>query len=220
MGDQQSTASEPFHVACMIKRLVDVAMSIFLLVVLAPVLIAVAIAIKLDSRGPVLFRQQRIGRLGRPFTILKFRTMVDRADTTLHQQAIERLWSGERLSDDPAAPYKLTADPRITKIGHWLRRTSVDELPQLINVVRGEMSIVGPRPMIPYEVTHLSDWHHERHRVRPGMTGLSQVVGRGRTTMEDMLRLDVEYVRKAGLWTDIKLIFSTVPVVIRGSGAR
>ena len=117
-------------------------------------------------------------------------------------------------------PYKLANDPRVTRIGRWLRRTSLDELPQLVNVLRGEMSLVGPRPMIPYELEHLEDWHRERHRVRPGITGLAQVAVRGRASTEEILRLDVEYARSYSLMVDAQIIIETFPVVFRGLGAR
>lgn len=203
-----------------LKRVFDIVVASLALLVFSPVMLAVSAAIRLDSRGPIIFRQQRIGRHGQPFTILKFRTMTDRADDKIHRDAIKRLWAGEKLSDDPSSPYKLAADPRVTGVGRWLRRSSLDELPQLINVLRGEMSIVGPRPMLAYEVAEFQPWHHERHEVRPGITGLAQVRARGRANLDDILRLDVEYVRACSLWRDIKLMFETVPVVLKCLGAR
>lgn len=202
------------------KRVFDIAAAAAGVLVLAPALIIIAAAIQLDSRGPVIFRQQRIGRNGEAFTIFKFRTMTDKVDDKIHREAIKRLWAGEKLSDDPGSPYKLAADPRVTRVGRWLRRTSLDELPQLFNVLRGDMSIVGPRPMIDYEVADFQPWHHERHQVRPGITGLAQVRARGRADLDEILRLDVEYVKSSGFLFDIKLILETVPVVFRGLGAR
>jgi lipopolysaccharide/colanic/teichoic acid biosynthesis glycosyltransferase len=190
------------------------------LLVLAPVLLGAAIAVRLESPGPTIFRQRRIGQHGKPFVLLKFRTMVHEADETVHREAIRRLWAGERLSDDPEAPYKLTADPRVTRVGRWLRRTSIDEFPQFINVLRGEMSLVGPRPMIAYELEYLNGSYQERLSVRPGITGLSQVVGRGRATVEEMLLLDVQYVRTSNLRMDLKLILLTFPAIAKGLGAR
>jgi lipopolysaccharide/colanic/teichoic acid biosynthesis glycosyltransferase len=141
------------------------------------------------------------------------------ADEVVHQKAIERLWAGERLSDNPESQFKLTDDPRITRVGRRLRQTSIDELPQLLNVLQGEMSIVGPRPAIPYELRYFSDWHHERHAVKPGITGLWQVRGRGGLDLNDMLKLDVEYARTWSIWLDLKLIALSIPAVLKGRGA-
>jgi lipopolysaccharide/colanic/teichoic acid biosynthesis glycosyltransferase len=202
------------------KRALDVAISVLAIVVLAPVFMVVWIAIHLDSPGPAVFRQRRIGRHEKPFNCFKFRTLRHNADENVHREAIRRAWAKEPLSNDPAAPYKLTDDPRVTRVGRWLRRTSLDELPQLLNVLRGEMSIVGPRPAIPYELEHFLDWHHKRHTVKPGITGICQVRGRGRVSPEVMLDMDVEYAMNWTLWTDLKLIALTFPAVLRGRGAR
>jgi len=202
------------------KRALDVAISVLAIVVLAPVLMAIWIAIHLDSPGPAIFRQRRIGRDEKPFNCLKFRTLRHNADENIHREAIRRLWAKEPLSDDPDAPCKLTDDTRVTRAGRWLRRTSLDELPQLLNVLRGEMSIVGPRPAIPYELEYFRDRHHKRHIVRPGITGICQVRGRGRLRPEVMLDMDVEYAMNWTVWTDLKLIALTLPAVLRGSGAR
>ncbi|HEX3161614.1 MAG TPA: sugar transferase [Pseudolabrys sp.] len=202
------------------KRALDVAISVLAIVVLAPVFMVVWIAIHLDSPGPAVFRQRRIGRDEKPFNCFKFRTLRHNADENVHREAIRRAWAKEPLSNDPDAPYKLTDDPRVTRVGGWLRRTSLDELPQLLNVLRGEMSIVGPRPAIPYELEHFLDWHHKRHIVKPGITGICQVRGRGRVCPEVMLEMDVEYAMNWTLWTDLKLIALTFPAVLRGRGAR
>ena len=202
------------------KRALDVAISVLAIVVLAPVFMVVWIAIHLDSPGPAVFRQRRIGRDEKLFNCLKFRTLRHNADENVHREAIRRAWAKEPLSNDPDAPYKLTDDPRVTRVGRWLRRTSLDELPQLLNVLRGEMSIVGPRPAIPYELEYFLDWHHKRHIVKPGITGICQVRGRGRVSPEVMLEMDVEYAMNWTLWTDLKLIALTFPAVLRGSGAR
>lgn len=202
------------------KRALDVVISIFAIVVLAPVLMVVWIAIHLDSPGPAVFRQRRIGRDEKPFNCFKFRTLRHNADENVHREAIRRVWAHEALSNDPDAPYKLTDDPRVTRVGRWLRRTSLDELPQLFNVLRGEMSIVGPRPAIPYELEYFRDWHHKRHIVKPGITGLCQVRGRGRLCPEEMLEMDVEYAMNWTLWTDVKLIALTFPAVLWARGAR
>jgi lipopolysaccharide/colanic/teichoic acid biosynthesis glycosyltransferase len=202
------------------KRALDVAISVPAIVVLTPVFIVVWIAIHLDSPGPAIFCQRRIGRGEKPFNCFKFRTLRHNADQNVHREAIRRAWAKEPLSNDPDAPYKLTDDPRVTRVGGVLRRTSLDELPQLLNVLRGEMSIVGPRPAIPYELEHFQDWHHRRHIVKPGITGICQVRGRGRVCPEVMLEMDVEYAMNWTLWTDLKLIALTFPAVLRGRGAR
>jgi lipopolysaccharide/colanic/teichoic acid biosynthesis glycosyltransferase len=202
------------------KRALDIAISIPAILVLAPILMAVWVAIRLDSPGPAIFRQRRIGRYEKPFDCFKFRTLCHKADDTVHRDAIRRAFAKQLLSNDPDAPYKLTDDPRVTRVGRWLRRASLDELPQLFNVLRGEMSIVGPRPAIPYELESFRDWHHRRHIVKPGITGLCQVRGRGRLCPEAMLEMDVEYAMNWTLWTDLKLIALTFPVVLRGHGAR
>jgi len=203
-----------------VKRVLDVTISALAIVVLSPAIMVVWIAIHLDSRGPAVFRQRRIGRGEKPFNCFKFRTLRHKADESVHREAIRRLWASEPLSDDPDAPYKLTNDPRVTRVGRWLRRTSLDELPQFFNVLRGEMSIVGPRPAIPYELEYFRDWHHKRHIVKPGITGICQVRGRGRLRPEATLEMDVEYAMNWTLWTDLKLIALTFPAVLWGRGAR
>ncbi len=202
------------------KRVVDIVISVAGLIALAPLLAVVAIIVRLDSPGPVIFRQSRVGRNGELFTMFKFRSMCNRSDDSIHRNAIARAWAGEKLSDDPNAPYKLTNDPRVTRVGHWLRRTSIDELPQLFNVLRGDMSIVGPRPMIPYELTNFESHHHERHLVLPGITGLAQIKCRGQANMGEMIEMDLDYVHSQSLYQDLKIILQTVPAVIRGAGAR
>lgn len=202
------------------KRAFDIVASSFALILLSPVLIASAVAIRANSSGPALFRQRRIGMGGETFTMLKFRTMFDKSADTIHRQAIAKAWSGKHLSDDPAAPFKLTNDPRVTGVGAFLRKSSIDELPQLINVLRGEMSLVGPRPMIPYEVTGGEEWFGERHSVLPGITGLAQIKCRGRATMHEIIKHDLKYVHSRTFCKDLKIILQTVPVVVRGIGAR
>lgn len=202
------------------KRALDIAVSALGIILLAPVFVVLWLAIRLDSKGPAIFRQHRVGKEEKLFTCLKFRTLYYNASDELHRQALRRLWAGERLSDDPNVSYKLTNDARITRIGRWLRRASLDELPQLFNVLRGEMSIVGPRPAIPYELEYFKEWHHERHRVKPGITGVWQTSGRNRLNFEQMYELDVDYVRTWGIRKDLKLIVLTIPAVVRGVGAR
>lgn len=214
------------------KRTLDVAGALILLTLTFPVALIVAASVSLDSRGPVLFRQKRVGvravrskgRLvwqQRTFEVYKFRTMFDGADQTLHEQGIEAYARGDRLpGGNPESPYKLGHDPRITRVGRFLRRTSLDELPQLLNVLRGEMSLVGPRPVPEYEVAHYSSWHRERLQVLPGITGLWQVEGRGRVPFDEAIRLDISYVRNWSLWLDLKLLLRTLPAVVRTRGAR
>jgi lipopolysaccharide/colanic/teichoic acid biosynthesis glycosyltransferase len=202
------------------KRTFDIVASSVALITLFPVLALIAVLIRLDSPGPAIFRQRRVGRNGKLFTCFKFRTMVHGADETIHREAIKRLWAGERLSDSSDSAYKMSGDPRVTRAGRWLRKKSLDELPQLVNVLMGEMSIVGPRPIIPYEFELLQEWHLERHTVLPGITGLWQVRGRSRVGMEEMLALDVEYARTWSFLGDLQLIMLTIPAILTGRGAR
>jgi lipopolysaccharide/colanic/teichoic acid biosynthesis glycosyltransferase len=205
-----------------LKRGIDILGSLSLLIILSPLLLAIAGLVKLSSRGPVLFRQLRIGQMLKPFMICKFRTMYANADHGIHHHYVS--WfitsSGKGQEQDKNKIFKLTNDPRITPIGHFLRKTSLDELPQLWNVLRGEMSLVGPRPPLWYEVQQYKPWH--RHRVleaKPGITGLWQVTGRSRTTFDEMVRLDLRYARGRSLWADIKILLATPAAVIRGKGA-
>jgi lipopolysaccharide/colanic/teichoic acid biosynthesis glycosyltransferase len=203
------------------KRAIDIVGSAAMLVVLAPVLLITAALVKLKSPGPVFFRQKRVGQMMKPFTMLKFRTMHVNADSRIHQEYVSSL-----INAKAAAPhggdqvFKLTADPRVTPVGRILRKTSIDELPQLINVLRGEMSLVGPRPPLQYEVDQYQRWHCRRVLdAKPGLTGLWQVAGRSRTTFDDMVRLDLRYARTRSLWADIKILLATPGAVIAGKGA-
>lgn len=201
-----------------VKRAIDVSGSALLLLVCSPVLLAIALAVKLTSRGPVLFRQTRIGRHGRPFTFLKFRSMRQDSDSAIHRQFVTRFIKGE--VDPGTTQFKLTADPRITRIGNFLRRTSLDELPQLFNVLTGHMSLVGPRPPVPYEFECYQTWHRRRLiDMKPGITGLWQVAGRSRVGFDDMVRLDLRYARKWSLWLDLKILLETPRAVVSGDGA-
>lgn len=206
-----------------IKRIVDIGGSVFALVLLSPFLVAIAVIVKLTSPGPVLFRQQRVGQHGIPFTFLKFRSMYVASDSAIHQMYVKSLITGEAngngtRSTDPV--YKLTNDPRITPLGHILRRTSLDELPQLFNVLTGTMSLVGPRPPIPYEVECYDAWHKARLlAVKPGITGLWQIEGRSRTTFDEMVRLDLLYARTWSLWLDIRILLRTPAAVLSREGA-
>ncbi len=203
------------------KRLMDVALALLLLACLSPLLLACALAVALETGRPVLFRQERIGERGRRFTMLKFRSMKADADPAIHRAYITGYIAGK-----PAAPlagegvYKLTNDPRITRVGAWLRWTSLDELPQLWNVLRGEMSLVGPRPPVAYEVQEYGPTHLRRLEARPGLTGLWQVRGRSRTTFEQMVAMDVEYIDRRSLWLDLEILLQTVPAVLMRKGAH
>ena len=202
------------------KRSLDTAVAALLLVLVSPLLLGLAIAVRLTSRGPAFFRQERLGRGGRPFMMLKFRTMYTDTDDDVHRQYVTQLLT----EDAPAAGgsgglYKLEADPRITPVGRWLRRTSLDELPQLVNVLRGEMSLVGPRPALAWEAELYRDGDHERFEVLPGITGLWQVSGRSRLSMREALALDVEYVRRQSLWLDLWILARTIPTVLRSEAS-
>ena len=194
-------------------RAVDLVVGIALVVVLAPLMVLVAIAIKLDSPGPVLFRQRRVGRDQQPFTVTKFRTMHDGADHQIHRDHMMRLIQG----NGPAP--KLVADDRVTRLGRFLRRTSIDEVPQLWNVLRGDMSLVGPRPPIPYEVSNYPPHWFERFRVKPGITGLWQVSGRSQVSLDEMVRMDVEYVHRRSARLNLWILVRTVPAVLSTRGA-
>jgi lipopolysaccharide/colanic/teichoic acid biosynthesis glycosyltransferase len=203
------------------KRVLDIAGSSLLLLGLSPLFLAIAALIKLKSPGPVFFRQSRIGQDARPFTMLKFRTMHVNNDPAIHQNYVQQFIQAA-VTEGPSstAPFKITNDPRVTPIGHLLRKTSLDELPQLLNVFRGDMSLVGPRPPIQYEVDQYKRWHTRRVLdAKPGVTGLWQVTGRSRTTFDEMVRLDLRYARKRSFWTDVKILLATPRAVIAGKGA-
>lgn len=203
------------------KRAIDIVGAALALLFFSPVLALAALAIKLDSRGPVLFRQQRLGQFGRPFLLFKFRSMHVANDPAIHRAYIEQFINGS-LPENGSGPqvFKIQNDPRVTRAGRWLRKTSFDELPQFWNVLRGEMSLVGPRPPIPYEADKYRVWHNRRVlEAKPGITGLWQVYGRSRTAFEEMVRLDLRYVRNWSLWLDLKILFRTPIAVIFGTGA-
>jgi lipopolysaccharide/colanic/teichoic acid biosynthesis glycosyltransferase len=205
-----------------VKRVLDATLSAMLLLLLSPLFALVAALIKLTSRGPVLFKQQRIGQMMRPFVMLKFRTMEVNAAPAIHQEFVSAfITAGQRDEKaDANRVFKIVKDPRITPIGRFLRRTSIDELPQLWNVLRGDMSLVGPRPPLPYEVAQYKTWHLRRiAEAKPGVTGLWQVKGRSRTTFDEMVRLDLRYARRRSLWTDLRILLATPRAVISGKGA-
>ena len=209
--------------ARLIKRLIDIAGSLTALTLLSPLFLAIAIAIKLTSKGPVLFKQKRIGQYGVWFTFLKFRSMYVLNDAKIHQEYVRRFISGKeecKQSDDNGGVYKLKDDPRITTVGRFLRRTSLDELPQLFNVLRGEMSLVGPRPPVPYESEAYDIWHRRRFlEAMPGITGLWQVNGRSKCTFDEMVRLDIKYARDWSLGLDLRILLETPRAVFFGDGA-
>lgn len=207
-----------------LKRGMDVLGSLVLLAVLSPVFLAIAAAIKLTSRGPVLFRQQRIGEHGTAFTFLKFRSMYVNNDASQHKEYVRQLIAGHAAKQPTNGAgegiFKLTNDPRITPVGNLLRRTSLDELPQLLNVLQGDMSLVGPRPPVPYEVESYATWHRRRLlEAKPGITGLWQVQGRSRVGFDDMVRLDLRYARTSSPLLDLKILLQTPKAVIAGDGA-
>ncbi len=207
-----------------VKRVIDILGSAVLLLFLSPFLAAIALAIKLTSKGPVLFRQERLGQFGTSFKCLKFRTMHENNDPRIHQEYIQQFIAGKSGSEnaEPGKPvvYKLTNDPRVTSIGRFLRKTSLDEFPQFWNVLRGEMSLVGPRPPVPYEFEAYDIWHRRRVlELKPGVTGLWQVSGRSRMCFDDMVRLDLRYSQSWSLWLDVKILMATPRAVLGGEGA-
>ncbi len=212
------------QVPLLIKRMMDVAGAAALLLVLSPLLAAIAAMIKLTSKGPVIFEQERLGRFGARFKCLKFRTMYTDNDPKIHQEYIQQFISGNEASSNSNGSqqpvYKIVNDPRVTTVGRFLRKTSLDELPQFWNVLRGEMSLVGPRPPVQYEFEIYDIWHRRRILdVKPGVTGLWQVSGRSRTRFDDMVRLDLRYCRTWSLWLDLKILISTPRAVLGGDGA-
>lgn len=206
-----------------LKRVFDIVLVSIGLILLSPLLLVIALAIKLTSRGPVLYIQRRIGENGRPFPMYKFRSMRVGSDADVHRQHVARLIREnvtlEEAQADGQDSLKLTGDPRVTFVGGILRRLSLDELPQLLNVLRGEMSIVGPRPPLSYEVALYQDWHRQRLQAIPGITGLWQVKGRNRVSFDEMTRMDLEYIEQQSLWLDLKLILQTPLAVLSGRGA-
>lgn len=213
-----------------VKRTVDLSAGLVLIVLLLPIMLLIALAVKLDSRGPVLFRQRRLGLGMEPFVVLKFRTMQADSSPELHQRYIEKLVDA-KTNGNGAGQHngngsngngngdlkKLTADPRVTKVGKFLRRTSLDELPQFFNVVGGSMSLIGPRPALDYELEHYRQLHYRRFEVRPGITGLWQVSGRNRLDFHEMLDLDVEYSEDQTLATDLRILIRTPMAALRHS---
>lgn len=204
------------------KRLLDIVGSAACLLLLSPLFLLVSAFVKLTSEGPVFFRQERVGQAGRPFTMLKFRTMRVDVDERIHQKYVESfIQSGETAPQGQNVVFKIVNDPRVTPVGHFLRKSSLDELPQFWNVLKGEMSLVGPRPSLAYEVARYKSWHRRRVlEVKPGITGLWQVTGRSRTTFDEMVRLDLRYARNHSIVIDVKILLATPWAVISGEGAH
>jgi lipopolysaccharide/colanic/teichoic acid biosynthesis glycosyltransferase len=202
------------------KRVLDVLFTLLILIPLCIIIVIVAIMIRLDSVGPIIYRQKRVGLNGVEFYLLKFRSMYVNSDDSTHREATTKYINGHKLSDNatPDLSYKQVDDPRITSVGRFLRKTSIDELPQLFNVLRGEMTLVGPRPPLPYEVEHYSSRDRLRLCGKPGLTGPWQVYGRSRVPFQSMVEMDIAYLRRQSLREDLKLIALTIPVMIQGRG--
>jgi lipopolysaccharide/colanic/teichoic acid biosynthesis glycosyltransferase len=204
-----------------LQRCFDIVFALVLIILVSPILVGVALAVRLDSRGPAFFRQRRVGYLEREFTLFKFRSMRVDADPQAHQEYVTALIKGEKSnpSGERESLYKVAVDNRITGVGRWIRRWSLDELPQLFNVLRGDMTLVGPRPAIPYEVAEYPSWYRERFSVKPGLTGYWQVSGRSERTYEEMVRLDIEYAKRRSLGLDLSILLKTPWVVLSRKGA-
>ncbi|MCC6326913.1 MAG: sugar transferase [Acidobacteria bacterium] len=207
-----------------VKRVSDIGIAAIAILLSAPLWLLVSVLIKLDSRGSILFRQERVGMDGRIFLCYKFRTMAANADDKPHREAYQKNIGGgtdANIGDGDSPVFgKVKNDPRVTRLGHWLRRSSIDELPQFLNVLKGDVSIVGPRPPIPYEVEEYDLRHRKRLDMKPGITGLWQVSGRSRLPFEEMVRIDLYYIENWSIWLDLKIILLTLPAIWRGDGAR
>lgn len=215
---KQASLNEKLSVAA--KNVIDLAGAAAALLLFSPLFLVIALAVKATSRGPVFFRQERLGLNGRPFSFLKFRSMYTDSDSGAHRAYITRYIHDQKNAAVEPGVFKLTGDARVTPIGQFLRRTSLDELPQFINVLKGEMSLVGPRPPIPYECELYDIWHRTRLlSCKPGITGLWQVTGRSRTTFDEMVRMDLRYIRERSLGLDLKILFMTPKAVFSGKGA-
>ncbi|HLG77438.1 MAG TPA: sugar transferase [Ktedonobacteraceae bacterium] len=202
------------------KRVLDVTITLLLLPLFCLVVPVIALLIRLDSPGPILYRQKRIGQNGKAFDFFKFRSMYVNTDDTLHRSAIQSFMNGERLSDERSTRnlYKLNDDRRITRVGKFIRKTSLDELPQFLNVLRGEMSLVGPRPPLDYEFERYDERARLRLLGKPGLTGVWQVYGRSRVSYNEMIEMDIAYLEAQSVLLDLKLIFLTIPVMLLGRG--
>jgi exopolysaccharide biosynthesis polyprenyl glycosylphosphotransferase len=212
----------PSPVLEMYKRVLDAVVVSVGLIFLLPLLAAIAVAIKMDSRGPVFFAQVRIGKNGRPFRFYKFRSMRvgSDQDKEREQNAVEFVRKKGRVAPGEGASTKIVNESRVTRVGAFLRKTSLDELPQLFNVLKGDMSLVGPRPCLPYEWDHYEEWHKRRLSVIPGCTGMWQVAGRSAVGFEDMVILDLYYIQNASVFLDFSLLLKTLPIMLFGTGAK
>lgn len=221
-GADHAVSRQASRVARGMKRVVDVVFSLFVLIFGFPFYTLIAVLIKLTSEGPVLFVQDRVGKEGRPFKFYKFRTMTVGNNDNLHRDFARNFINGDSKGHldggNGRRVYKITSDPRVTSIGRFLRRTSLDELPQFINVFKGEMTLVGPRPPLGYELPHYKDWHKKRLTVKPGLTGLWQVSGRSTVPFDEMVRLDMQYIENWSFLLDLKIILRTIPVMLFGLG--
>jgi lipopolysaccharide/colanic/teichoic acid biosynthesis glycosyltransferase len=228
IGDREvlARAGAGYRAATVARRAIDLVVGSLALVFLLPIIVAVMVAVRIDSRGSAFFRQTRLGRDKKPFTVLKFRTMHTDADEKRHRDFVHQLIGDDTNPPQPGEAhrdhgglYKLHGDDRVTRVGRVLRRWSLDELPQLWNVLRGQMSLAGPRPVLAYEVEVYPSWYEERFAVKPGMTGLWQVSGRNEHTYEEMVRLDIEYVRRQSIALDLLILVKTVWTVLSRRGA-
>jgi lipopolysaccharide/colanic/teichoic acid biosynthesis glycosyltransferase len=202
-----------------LKRTVDLMCASGLLLLFGPLMALIAIAIKLHSPGPVFYRQRRVGKHGVPFMMLKFRSMYSGNDSNIHRDYVRRLIRENiRPEDLGLKSLKLGRDPRVTPLGRWLRALSLDELPQFINVLQGEMSLVGPRPPLPYEFEEYQEWHKHRLSVLPGVTGIWQVTARNQVSFDDMVRLDLAYIETMSLWLDLSILVRTPVAMLNGKG--
>ncbi len=202
------------------KRLFDIIVCIPSLIILSPFLIFVAIAIRLDSPGPILFVQKRVGKGGRLFDIYKFRTLYHNIDRSSHQAFMKDFVHGKIKQKGKNTIFKPFADNHVTRVGYILRETSLDELPQFLNVLKGDMSLVGPRPNVPWEVEEYYEWHKERLEVLPGITGLAQVRGRSGILFDAIVQYDIEYIERQSLWLDLKILWWTISHLFNGGGVR
>jgi lipopolysaccharide/colanic/teichoic acid biosynthesis glycosyltransferase len=198
----------------------DICGSLLAIIVFLPAFAVIAILVKLTSRGPVLFCQKRLGEYGKEFCFYKFRTMYVNNDSRIHREYVAKLIAGGGNAGQGKGVYKLVNDPRITPLGRFLRKTSLDELPQFVNVLMNDMSLVGPRPPLPYEYERYQTWHKRRVlELKPGLTGLWQIEGRSRTTFDEMVRMDLRYAETRSLWVDLKILAQTPAVMLSGRGA-
>jgi lipopolysaccharide/colanic/teichoic acid biosynthesis glycosyltransferase len=219
LSHQNQSKQVPF----LLKRVMDIVGSAMAIVLFSPLFLLIAALVKLTSKGPVLFRQERLGQFGRTFTFLKFRSMHVNNDPKIHQEFMQRMIKAAydgKTQDGSKPVYKMKNDPRVTRVGRFLRRMSLDELPQFFNVLKGDMSLVGPRPPLAYEYEEYDVWHRRRVlEIKPGITGLWQVNGRSRVGFDDIVRLDLRYARGWSLWLDLKILAQTPRAVLFGDGA-